>query len=174
MTPPEDYRLIPLTQGQFAKVSPHRFEKLSQRKWHALWHDRKQSFYAKTNLLCDDGKWRVVHMHRIIMAVLHDPSIHVDHINGDSLDNRDGNLRICTGAQNAKNRRNQRNSVSGYKGVGLKNCGGKYRYWCARITVDGKTISLGFFPDKEAAARAYDAAAIKYHGEFACLNFPHT
>jgi hypothetical protein len=44
--------------------------------------------------------------------------------------------------------------------------------WRARIRVNGKRISLGLFKDEIEAAKAYDRAARKYHGEFASLNFP--
>ena len=44
--------------------------------------------------------------------------------------------------------------------------------WVSRIDIDNKTVLLGYYPTAEAAARAYDDAAIKYHGAFANLNFP--
>lgn len=92
----------------------------------------------------------------------------VDHINGDKLDNRRCNLRICTQAQNCRNNRNVRkNKTSLYKGVS------KYwNKWKAQIQVDKKKTHIGYYPTQEDAARAYDEKALELHGEFAYLNFP--
>jgi hypothetical protein len=91
----------------------------------------------------------------------------VDHINGDILDNRRANLRLCTQAGNGKNRHNRRDNKTGYKGVSLRRNG----RWIARIRSDDVLHHLGSFTDVEEAARAYDAAARRLHGEFARLNF---
>lgn len=104
--------------------------------------------------------------HRVIMSA---PSgMQVDHINGNTLDNRRCNLRICTSAENGRNRKPRKGGSSGYKGV----CWNKpAQKWQARIMVGGKSISLGYFDDEVEAARAYDAAACEFHGDFARLNF---
>jgi len=94
-----------------------------------------------------------------------------DHKNHDTLDNRRSNLRKCTYRQNSANRGISKNNVCGYKGV-YWNTG--HRKWLARIGVDGKKLCLGDFNSKLEAARAYDIAALRYHGEFAFLNFPST
>ncbi len=94
----------------------------------------------------------------------------VDHINHDGMDNRDANLRAATRAQNMRNRRKiSKSSSSKYKGVTWKKDRSK---WEASITFERKYIFLGHFENEIDAARAYDEAAKKYHGEFACLNFP--
>jgi hypothetical protein len=103
-------------------------------------------------------------LHRIIMQA--PPGMLVDHINGDTFDNRRANLRICTSAENARNSRGK-NGISGFKGVYPANS-----RWSAVINVDGRQIYLGVFASKEKAARAYDRAAIEHHGEFARFNFP--
>lgn len=91
----------------------------------------------------------------------------VDHINGDKLDNRRSNLRICTNAQNLMNRGFNKNNKSGYKGVSFQKSANK---WEAKIMVDKRSYYLGLFMTKEAAAKAYNIAAKKLHGEFAKLN----
>jgi hypothetical protein len=83
----------------------------------------------------------------------------IDHINGVRSDNRLANLRLATKAQN------RMNSPSARNGVRLHLCG----KWEARISVDKRYIYLGLFSTREEAKAVRDQAAIKLHGEFACL-----
>lgn len=89
----------------------------------------------------------------------------VDHISGDPLDNTVNNLRVCTQSENAKNQSKRRANNSGYKGVTKEK-----RLYRARIKVNYAQVELGRFTSAIKAARAYNEAAIKYHGEFARLN----
>lgn len=94
----------------------------------------------------------------------------VDHRNRRTLDNRRScSIRIATRSQNAINGRTRRDSTTGYRGVTPNPSNGTFR---ARIWIDGKRTTLGFFPNAVDAAKAYDAAALEHHGEFAFLNFP--
>lgn len=91
----------------------------------------------------------------------------VDHINGNPLDNRRENLRLCTVKENNWNRRRRIGGSSRFKGV--SRAGNR---WKAIIWPNGSQKYLGSYADPEEAARAYDRAAAEEYGEFACLNFP--
>lgn len=105
-------------------------------------------------------------MHRVILERMGFKDFaQSDHINQDKLDNRRYNLRPATFSQNGCNQGVQKNNTSGYKGVFWNQ--GK---WMTQIKVDGKVIYLGYYDDPKEAARAYNKAALKYHGEFAVLN----
>lgn len=105
-------------------------------------------------------------MHREIVGVM-DSHAWVDHIDRDTLNNRRGNLRQCTAAQNIANGGKRRHNSSGYRGVVWYK--GK---WVAQIGHRRKLLYLGRFSTPEEAAIAYDAAARQLYGEFAGLNFP--
>lgn len=91
--------------------------------------------------------------------------MHVDHINGDGLDNTRNNLRAVTPAENLRNQRLRKDNTSGFKGVSRHE--GR---WRARVRVDGKYTHVGLFDSAEDAARAYDEAARNMHGIFARTN----
>lgn len=161
------YREIQLTQGQVALVSAHRFEELNAHKWCALWCKETKSFYASRGVKLPNGKWTAESMHRRILGLQHGEKLQGDHINHDTLDNRDENLRTVTQAQNQHNRGANRNSASGLKGVyWMKHD----RKWIAQIRLDGKSKYLGSFDDPISAHAAYAKASLKYHGEFGRIN----
>jgi hypothetical protein len=105
-------------------------------------------------------------LHVEIMGKRHNHEI--DHINGDALDNRRCNLRFCTRSQNQANTLRQRPAVSGFRGVYPHG-----RKWQALIKMSGRLRHLGIFEDAVTAAKAWDRAARRVHGNFARLNFPH-
>ncbi len=108
-----------------------------------------------------------LYLHRIIMGATKRTEI-VDHINGNIYDNRRENLRIGNKSGNGSNLRHlPTHNTSGFKGVAFDKVNNK---WRAQIQVNGKSIKIGRFKDKIDAAKAYDEAAIKYFGEFACTN----
>jgi len=98
----------------------------------------------------------------------------VDHENLSRTDNAFDNLRQASNAQNLWNQEKSakvtgRPNASRFKGVSWDAARGR---WAANISQNGTYIRLGRFASEEAAARAYDAAAVQLHGEFARLNFP--
>ena len=165
----EAFRLIPLTKGLFAIVSPEDYDRLAKHKWHAARHGR--SFYAQHGTgSAKSGRRRgyLVMMHREVMGV--EDERFVDHQNHNGLDNRRRNLRIATWEENCWNKRKPNtNSSSIYKGIMWDK---RRSQWQVMIGYRGKKIFIGYFDDELEAARAYDAKAKELYGEFAALNFP--
>jgi len=154
------FRRIKLTKGKFAIVDPDDYQKLSRYDWQ-LFESKGKSYAA----MFDDGK--IVYMHRFIINA---PCGRiVDHHNRESLDNRKVNLRFATHSQNCCNKKILKKGTSEYRGVSLIK---KSNKWQAVIYYNGTRKHLGLFENQQDAARAYDNAAKKYHGEFAMLNFP--
>lgn len=140
-------------------------ELISQyKKWHPCYGGK--TIYVRRGSGSKGHK--ITFMHRLIMGVT-DPNILVDHKNRNGLDNRRCNLRIATKSQNAYNKTKQKNNTSGFKGVTKSTQHGNLRF-LARIWVDGKMLHLGTFMVAIEAAKCYNKAAIKFHGEFACIN----
>tara|TARA_R110002020_G_scaffold157613_1_gene340494 strand:+ start:67 stop:1080 length:1014 start_codon:yes stop_codon:yes gene_type:complete len=94
----------------------------------------------------------------------------VDHINGNTHDNRRHNLRICSYTDNAINSRSKIDTEHDFKGIS-KNTQ-KTNPWTTYIKINKKTVNLGSYATKEDAAKVYDVMALKNYGEFAYLNFP--
>lgn len=94
------------------------------------------------------------------------PEFEIDHRNGLRCDDRLSNLREATSHQNKCNTKLRSDNASGYKGVCWSKQQGK---WRATIKTDKKQVHLGFYDDVKQAAKAYQLAAPKYHGEFARL-----
>lgn len=157
---------IELSQGYKALVDDIDFEHLNQFKWNV--RIVSSTKYAKRSDRYSIPK--TIQMHRIIMNCPKD--MMVDHINGNGLDNRRENLRICTRSNNLMNSNKPKGkNTSKYKGVSKLNYSNKkWKCWRAEIRINRKAIFLGTFKTQKEAALAYNEAAIKYFGKFAKLN----
>lgn len=105
--------------------------------------------------------------HRIIWVWIHGnipTRKQIDHINGDRADNRLSNLRLATVVENTRNGPMRKRNRAGLKGVSFHAFSG---LWRARIFVEGKERSLGYFTSPEEAHEAYVAEAKRCFGEFA-------
>lgn len=122
-------------------------------------------FVNKEWHICNTGYLRRSHIyfHRLVVGAKKCEV--VDHINGNPLDNRKANLRICTQQQNIRNRNKLRSGkTSRFKGVSWDKTREK---WMVRIGIgDGKLKNLGRFEDESEAARAYNAAVKQIDPDF--------
>ena len=131
----------------------------------AEWLDGRAVWLSGTGYprIWQDGKRQP--LHRLVMDA--PKGVPVDHINGDILNCTRANLRLCSNAENNRNSRMRKDNSSGRKGVCWDRQKGK---WRAAIKLDGKQKHLGLFTCLEAAAAAYDKAALELHGDFARTN----
>lgn len=128
------------------------------------------SGHLQVGVTGDDGEYYLVLVHRIAWALTTGtwPTFDIDHRDTDKANNRFTNLRPCDGSGNRMNTTPRADNKVGFKGVSLTSRSDS-RY-TAQIQVRGRKIHLGEFTDPAEAARAYDAAAIQHHGDFARTN----
>lgn len=144
------------TKGMFTIIDTEDYTKIKQFCWFL-----KES-YAKANSK-GSVKAHNILIHRIIMSC---PSgLVVDHINGDTLDNRKSNLRVCTIAQNTRNKSRESSSMSGLLGVYFI----KRKGWCAKLTVLGKSYFKGYYKTKSEALTERKKLEIKYFEEYSTV-----
>lgn len=157
---------IPLSQGLVAIVDDEDFEWLNQWKWSASKQGKRPETtkYRAIRVVTKNGKQRPILMHRALLGARREDI--VDHINGNPLDNRRENLRICTQQQNMFNGSAHVDGMtSEFKGV----CWDKdRRKW--RVAFQGKYV--GIFDNELVAAASYDEVALVHAGPYAKLNFP--
>lgn len=154
---------IALTQGRYTIIDSIDFEWLNQYRWQV-----DSDGYAVRRMLKGEGHRNgKIRMPRFIVNP--PKGMVVDHINGNKLDNRRENLRVCTQAENARNRKVTKRNKCGYKGIYWVE---RDKRWKGYIHVKGKGLHLGYFKTLLEGAQAYDQAALKYFKEFAHLNFP--
>ena len=125
------------------------------------WYGKKGQWdqYARGMIKGEEYK-----LHRFILDVT-DPKIHVDHINGDTYDNRRNNLRLSDNSKNHMNQKTRKDNRVGYKGIS-KTSSNRFQ---ARIGKSG-CIHIGTFDTLEEAIRAYNQKALELFGEHAKLN----
>jgi len=159
------FRKIAIGGGEFTLVDQQVYYQLDHFKWCACGDD-KNIYAARILRKTVSGRIRSVYLHREIMKP--PKGLLVDHRNSNTLDNRRANLRLATHSQNSANKRKRKNTSSRFIGVHLDKPSGR---WYATLKKNGKRHWIGSYDNEIDAAHAYDAAAIKYHGEFAKLNF---
>lgn len=103
--------------------------------------------YARTRTKADG----VLLMHRHLMGLKKGDGLEVDHVNGDGLDNRRSNLRVCTHAENVQNRSSAPGSTSRYRAVYWDR---QKRKWRARVHTQGRYHHVGYFASEAEAGAA--------------------
>lgn len=154
-----DVALVPLTRSREAVIDASDAGMLSN--WNWCFRAGPRGGYAGRGQIIE-GRRHIVYMHRAILGA--PGHLHVDHINGDGLDNRRANLRTATLAQNRWNEGVRKNNLSGFKGVSFVAAKAK---WRAEINASGRKHHLGYFATAEDAGAAYAAAAKELHADFA-------
>lgn len=151
-----------------AIVDDEDYEKVVEAIGRSKWYVHNNNS-AKDYAMSGDRRKSI---HRVVMDA--PKGMDVDHANGNPLDNRKSNLRICTRSQNSQNKKLRRDSKSGFKGVVKRGKNSWHAYIGDPNTAYPKKrhIRLGAYKTPEEAARAYDKKAIEFFGEFAYINFP--
>ena len=153
-----DHSIIPLTKGFQAIVDTASLHLICGWNW---------STYGARNMYAGRGEWisgkcSQVLMHRVIMGAPH--GVQVDHINGDTLDNRIANMRLVSGPENSLNRKKYKNNTSGVKGVYWNS---RLSKWHSQIRFRNKRVHLGFHESIEDAEQAYRIASMSMFGDLA-------
>ena len=153
---------IQLTKGLTTVIDDCCKNRLSNHNWHAM-YSHNNIPYAATNIKLENGKQYSLKMHRFILGLEKGDGKFVDHIDGNSLNNKHENLRIVTPAQNAMNRKTNKNNKVGYKGVHYYKTTKKY---VALIRCNRKRYHLGYYDTAYEAHLAYSQKAKELFGEY--------
>lgn len=142
---------LKVTKNKTAILDNEDYLRLRVHRWHAYW-DGYNFYVVRTDRTT--GKKINISMHHSVVGKP-PKGMHVDHINGNGLDNRKENLRIVTIAQNQWNTKTRKDNVSGQKGVSFVK---KEKKWIVHIQANKKRQYLGYFSDKIEAIKAYKKA----------------
>lgn len=145
---------ITLTQGKVAVIDLADLPSIGSFHWS----------YCACGYAARNVQGKRVYLHRSIIPV--PEGMEIDHVDGDKLNNRRSNIRICTPSQNGANRGKLSTNTSGFKGV-IRGRSKLRENWCARIWAQGRQIYIGTFETPEDAGTAYFQRARELFGEFA-------
>lgn len=139
------------------------YEKFKSFNWWLLSSSKSKHRYVATNMKVDETLIRLALIHREIMNAKKGEI--VDHINGNTLDNRKKNLRIVTRQQNTWNSTKHKTNKTGYKGIMHY----KYKkgWFKVQVRQNNKVYYLGIYPDIEQAKKVYINFVKKHRGEYA-------
>jgi hypothetical protein len=159
-----DTRIIVISKSEII-IDKEDFDRIISMGFHRSGPDRAGNYYFEHTFYENQKRIGSVKLHRFLMNA--PDGVFVDHQNGNTLDNRKANLRLCTQAENTRNQKLNKRSSTGFKGVRfLQHIGSRGKQYQARIRYEGKLINLGVFETAEEAHQAYCKASAKYHGEF--------
>ena len=163
-------KIIKLSNGGEAFIDEEDYPDLINFTWRTLNLKKINLKYAVCYKKIDKYKYdQGLLMHRVIMGLEKGDGKQIDHINGDGLDNRKSNLRLCDYSQNQQNRQSIANKL-GFKGVTLHPKKKDANKYSSKIRKSGKCYSLGYYETPQEAALAYNEKAKELFGEFAYLN----
>jgi len=158
---------LALTQGYYALVDEQDYDRLVKFRWHVK---KSRGFIYGVRSVSVRGWFKTIPLHYDVLGLCYPmPGFTVDHINGNGLDNRRGNLRLCTPSQNHYNKPPRKGARSKYKGVIPVQRKHGYKYE-ANITVNKKRRHLGTYDNEYTAMSVYNSWAMRLHREFAYLN----
>lgn len=153
------YAIVELTQGQVTLVDIEDLDKIGEYRWYAVWNSTALAYYCNTAVRIAPKKQAILGIHRIIMDC--PDGLVVDHIDGNSMNNRKYNLRIFTKAQNNMNKRIRKCNRSGHRNVVLK--GDRYEVY---VNENGKRHYIGSTRDYNIAVEMQESAAKELQGEY--------
>lgn len=156
-------KCLVVKEGKEVLLDDKDYEYVSKYRWYIT----SDGYAARSTY--PNGACYTVMMHRHILNLERGNKMQVDHINGNRLDNRRNNLRLCTPYQNSLNKKREVRNTSGFKGVSFHKV---VKKWTANIKVKGKNHYLGCYESPESAYEAYCEAAKRLHGEFANIGQP--
>ena len=158
-----DVAYVPLTKGYEAVIDASMVDVVSGFNWSAQ-EDRNKDGTVRSVYALRLFQGKKIRLHRQLVCA---PSGYdVDHIDGDGLNNRMSNIRVCTHAENSYNQGIRPNNKVGIKGVWARPSGS----FQSKIRHNGKVLHLGTFASAEQAGAAYADASVRLHGEYGRIN----